>query len=557
MSPLRLAGELLHWQATDAARLTFRVTIILLILLAFALRLQLLEVFAISEDEFQHLHSAYSIYHGMLPYRDYFEHHTPWLHFILRLIFPLWGQDITVIFMARRLMLVFTGCLLYLTYRLGKVIHSTDAGLVGALYLSYTKIFLDRTLEVRPDTPAVAFWLLALLCVVKGARQQRSYWYVTAGLAMGSSIMFTQKSLFALAGLSLALLWSFLDPRVGIAFRRNLRMTGAFVAGLVLPIGITSLYFLANRGLYEFINCNFLLNFQWKQEVLPYHYILHYARQNPFILAIEVAGLLFVTLRLAQRQCVLQGEFAPVLATYILITGLFLIPVPYYQYFLFFLPMLALFAAILILEFTDALNRAALKWLCQDARRRWWLLPNALYCVGTAWGMFWTIRYAHLTSAALLLGIACIGLARVFSPLRLRYALLVLICGTLVAPFNQMLNTFSEGNKWALSQVRYILDHSETNDTVLDGFSGYGVFRPHAYFYYFLHKGTLAMLNARQRGQDVIDALERQHTKFIIYDIGIRSLNPEVQTYIQGHYRPVGVGEIYERIGLEPNFVGK
>lgn len=550
MLPFRWVGQLLRGQAGDTADLTFRVTLILLILLAFIVRLQLLEIRDFDEDEFQHLHSAYSIYRGMIPYRDYSEYHTPWIHFILRWIYPIWGEDVTAIFMARRLMLVFTGGVLYLTYRLGKVLHSTDAGLLGALFLSYTVMFLEKTLEIRPDTAAVAFWLLALLCFVKGIREQRSCWYLFAGLAMGSSIMFTQKSLFAFAGLGLALLWSYLDRRLEVAFRQNLRLTGMFVIGLALPIGITCLYFLAYRGLYEFINFNFLMTLRWKENI-PYNYMLQYIRQNLFISALGCSGLLFATFRLVRQQCVRQGEFVPVISTFMLIVGLYLIPVPYRQYYQLFLPLLSLFAAILILQLADTLNRAALILLRRDAYRRWWLLPIALYLFVTVWGMLWMIRYAHITSAALLFGIACTVLAVVLSPRRMRYALLVFICGTLVQPFNQMMNTFSEGNRWQLSQIRYILDHSEAKDTVLDGWSGYGVFRPHAYFYFFLNDGMLTMLNARQKGQDVIDALERQPTKFIIYDAFVRSLNPEVQTYIQEHYRATGTGDIYERIGSE------
>src|SRR4029077_15794017 len=97
-------------------------------------------------------------------------------------------------------------------------------------------------------------------------------------------------------------------------------------------------------------------------------------------------------------------------------------------------------------------------------------------------------------------------------------------------------------------RIRYILEHSDAHDTVLDGFSGYGVFRPHAYFYFFLWRyGVLTMLNHRQRGQDVIDALERTQTKFVIYDKDVQSLDPEVQTYIREHYHPGGIEGIYER----------
>src|SRR5207249_2643132 len=154
-------------------------------------------------------------------------------------------------------MLVFAAGILYLTYRLGKALYNTDVGLISALFLSYTVMFLEKTLEVRPDNGAVAFWLLGLLCFVKGVREQRLYWYFFAGLAISSSMMFTQKSIFALAGLALAWLWSYLDRRLGISFLQNLRRTAVFTAGLVLPMGLTTLYFLSHGGVYEFINFNF------------------------------------------------------------------------------------------------------------------------------------------------------------------------------------------------------------------------------------------------------------------------------------------------------------
>jgi len=39
-------------------------------------------------DEFEHLHFAWCIARGMVPYRDFFEHHTPWFHFALAALMP-------------------------------------------------------------------------------------------------------------------------------------------------------------------------------------------------------------------------------------------------------------------------------------------------------------------------------------------------------------------------------------------------------------------------------------------------------------------------------------
>ena len=33
---------------------------------------------AIDNDEFEHAHAAWNVFTGLLPYKDFFEHHTPW-----------------------------------------------------------------------------------------------------------------------------------------------------------------------------------------------------------------------------------------------------------------------------------------------------------------------------------------------------------------------------------------------------------------------------------------------------------------------------------------------
>ena len=529
-------------------RLVFRSALLLLVLIAFLVRLPLLQVRDFDPDEFQHLHSAYSINAGFMPYRDFFEHHTPWLHFFLSGIATAWGDNVVALFAARRIMLVFTMGILYLTYRLGRLLYGAEAGLIGACLLSYTVMFLEKTLEIRPDTAAVTFWLVALFCFVKGVRARQMRWYLWGGLAMGSAVMFTQKSLFALAGLGLALLWAYLDRRIRITLAQNLRFMGMFFVGLAIPMAITSIYFSIYGALDEFINFNFLMNFQWKMKFLPHDYMLQYVSQNPFVSVWGCAGLVLVTFRLLRRRCARQGEFAPVIATYTLIASLYVIPVPYRQYYLFFLPLLALFAAVLLLRFAEALHKGISEWRWRDARVLWWVQLLALYLVAVVWEMLRAARYAYnIAVLGLLCGIVCVGVVAILLSPRMRYVPLVLMWGLMADPFNQMLGAFLHDNTRQLAKIQYILDHSTPKDTVLDGWSGYGVFRPHAYFYYFLHDEMLAMLNDAQKGQDIIDAVERERTKFVIYDKNVRMLPKELQVYIRKKYSPTGLEEIYER----------
>lgn len=83
--------------------------IIILILVAFLIRIPILKIRYFDPDEFQHLHGARQIYYGDIPYRDYFDHHTPLLHFILTFLYPVFGEEIRILFVARYIMLFFTG----------------------------------------------------------------------------------------------------------------------------------------------------------------------------------------------------------------------------------------------------------------------------------------------------------------------------------------------------------------------------------------------------------------------------------------------------------------
>src|SRR5205814_10409572 len=46
-------------------------------------RIPLLTVRVFDNDELEHAHVAWSVWRGLCPYRDFFEHHTPWFHFTL------------------------------------------------------------------------------------------------------------------------------------------------------------------------------------------------------------------------------------------------------------------------------------------------------------------------------------------------------------------------------------------------------------------------------------------------------------------------------------------
>ena len=91
------------------------------------------------------------------------------------------------------------------------------------------------------------------------------------------------------------------------------------------------------------------------------------------------------------------------------------------------------------------------------------------------------------------------------------------------------------------------MEITSPDDAVLDGWSGYGFLRDHAYFYFFLHGEMQAMLTEKQKSDDLIESVEKKQAKVIVYDGAIKALPKKVQDYIAANYAPSGHGNIYLR----------
>ena len=73
---------------------------------------------AFDDDEFQHAHIAWLLWKGVVPYRDFFEHHSPLYHLLVCPVFSL-GSGVWQIFFLRAvsvlcgmgsMLLIFASC---------------------------------------------------------------------------------------------------------------------------------------------------------------------------------------------------------------------------------------------------------------------------------------------------------------------------------------------------------------------------------------------------------------------------------------------------------------
>jgi hypothetical protein len=172
------------------------------------------------------------------------------------------------------------------------------------------------------------------------------------------------------------------------------------------------------------------------------------------------------------------------------------------------------------------------------------------FVLGLAWAL--AVARPEVRHALLYCGLWVVALtAASWSLLRQRvsWAAAVLLVALSAYPLDEMRwVAFARDNTETLAEIRYVLDHSGPTDVCMDGFSGRGVFRPHAHYYYMLHREIRAMLSEQDRAA-ILSGLESGALapKLVFLDEDLRNVSPSITSFLKAHYRPVGLGAIWRR----------
>jgi hypothetical protein len=342
-------------------------------------------------------------------------------------------------------------------------------------------VFLQKTVEARPDVLALVFYLAAVALLLWGLRPtdeaaRRCIPRLFAGgLSLGAAVMCTQKLLFvvpgALAGLGI---WALSAPR-GETWRRLLAML-AFAAAILLPGVLTWAAFALRGAGHDFVADNFLLNARWKH--IATNQLRKLCTTSWPLLVLAAAGAIALFPRLLRER---RDRPAGLVLLSIMI-GLFvevpLMPSAHRQYYLIPLPLVALFAARGLLLLIDRMPQP----------RRPWLIG---------------------------------GMAVALS----------------IHPALALREAFHDRNDVQLARLGFVFDRTAPTDRVMDGWEGMGVFRPHAFSYFFLHEETLAMLPGAAL-DGYVGALERGaiRPQLIALDKNLRALGPGFLAFVTAHY---------------------
>ena len=114
---------------------------------------------------------------------------------------------------------------------------------------------------------------------------------------------------------------------------------------------------------------------------------------------------------------------------------------------------------------------------------------------------------------------------------------------------------FLDDNSYDLQSLRYAIEKTSPTDTMMDGFTGFGVFRPHAYFYWFLHSEIVEMMTDEQRRQLLADfQTGKIAPRYILLDSFLARVLFPIRWYVWDNYRvvPDENPKICERQTLSP-----
>ena len=503
------------------------------------------------------MHAAWSYQQGLLPFRDFFEHHMPGIYYLLGALLRSFdaahdaGAALEALVAARLLMWTFALAIVVLTIWLGTLRGTAKAvpyhagpavGWLSGALLSTSVVFVARTLEIRPDVPGIAFWVASQIAFTYGLRDadtgRRRRWLAIGGLLLGLTLAFTQKALLSGPGFALFSLLYVSADRFS-AWKSRIVDLVVLVAGVVLPIAAIAGHFAAH-GAVRFLVAGVLTNnLGWIQEVSASSTLHWMLLRDPIFSALCVAGLVAASLALVRAPLDAPDRAIVLLPTLAVIAGLAFIPTPFPQYLLLVVPTASIYGAEFLEQAMHGAANAngAAKAAPYRPPDRDLALTLIVFAGIAVLGV--GIAQPFFRSAFIYPTLAIAALAAIVVVRRRQPAVAAAIAIVTLSTYSLQQLVWMKGlsNADALGAMRFIHASTSPTDRVMDGFTGFGWFRPQASFYWFVAPGVRPRMTAEEKADAVAMLSDcRRQPKIVILDDHLRQLAPGVTPAVERGY---------------------
>jgi len=435
---------------------------------------------SLDADESQHLHAAWLVGQGQVPFRDFWEHHLPLFYYLLAPLTRWFAESPAVYLVGRGVMTVGAGLALLLTYRLARRL-SREAAAVAVVLLAFLPEFVQNSTEVRPDVPALVAWLVTLVALVTWRERGAAGWLWVAGLALGLALAFTLKAIYAALGAALAVCFAGLGREAG-GLGRTVTWLARFAAGASVPlVGILAWLWLSggSPALTGFVQQVIVQNLRF----------VDFMKAWP----VSTDGAGFLLLALLGIALAARRPGARVLRD--AVHGTLLLP-------------LVVISVALLLPSTPAVYQHA--WLP--------VLPIAALYAGLALATLLDRARASRGGG------------------RMALAVLALVGGLVVPGGQSVYDALRDHTSNQFRVMRLMLMHACPGEAVLDGTALY-VFRPSAYRYGVLMTGVREWIARGMIPEEQIeDDLREARARVAYPDRRLRGLIGPVEAFLKRHY---------------------
>ena len=209
----------------------------------------------LAQDHSEHMHAAWLIWQGQVPYRDFFEHHNPLLWFILAPLVRLFYHNALILYFSRVLNALVLSGMFWGMYRISKDFLKVSKGAFWLAVMLYflNKAYLYDLFELAPDSFMYTCFVWGLWWYFKflGSKQQKNLNISFALFAI--SFLFLQKILILLLFVGLHVLFLIYKKEIRIKeVAKAAILPIIMVFGLLIYLHYTYsllLYFLFNYDL--------------------------------------------------------------------------------------------------------------------------------------------------------------------------------------------------------------------------------------------------------------------------------------------------------------------
>ena len=230
-----------------SAPLERRLAIILVALLV-AAKIAYVYTYRANSDETQHLHVVWGWANGFLPYRDFFDNHSPLFQFLCSPLLRLLGERADIVLLMRWTMIPLYFLCLWMVYCMGTILYSRRLAVWATLLTGAYPIFFTKSTEFRTDDLWMLLWLFGLLVLMK--RPLNGMNAFLAGLTFGACFATSMKTSALLVSLGVAVTLVLIAKaarKQRVNWTHLLRLVMISSTGMAIVPAIVLVYF-ASRG---------------------------------------------------------------------------------------------------------------------------------------------------------------------------------------------------------------------------------------------------------------------------------------------------------------------